>query len=51
MMDARRLYTKELEDLEDYLSVGQMMLQEMDDTSTGHTAAHARILSSKAEVV
>lgn len=49
-MKDRRDYVGELEEFEDYLSVGQTMLQELDDMVTGHTSAQAKVLLSKAEV-
>ena len=50
MLVSRKAFAQSLDELEDYLSVGQTMLQELDDMVTGHTAGQARTLLHKAHV-
>ncbi|CAK8680522.1 unnamed protein product [Clavelina lepadiformis] len=51
MMKSRKEYTQALEELEEYLGVGQTMLKELDQMTTGHTAGQARTLLNKARKI
>ena len=50
MIESRLQYSRMLKQLEDHLSAGQSMLNEIDNLSTGHTAGHARTLMHRAQV-
>ena len=50
-MKSRKEYTQALEELEEYLGVGQTMLKELDQMTTGHTAGQARTLLNKARKI
>jgi len=50
MTESRIQYSRMLKQLEDHLSAGQSILNEIDHLSTGHTAGHARTLMHRAQV-